>query len=110
MGLLDQLWDDTVAGPRPDSGLGKLRNDDAQGRGLEEAAPERQDGRRRRRRPRHAEEPHRLRLGGDQLAGPVNDSQLKGGSEHKGHVHPLSEVLTMVFLCFVYVKITPTFL
>ncbi|KAJ1289810.1 hypothetical protein BS78_02G193300 [Paspalum vaginatum] len=25
MGLLDQLWDDTVAGPRPDSGLGKLR-------------------------------------------------------------------------------------
>uniref|UniRef100_J3MXS7 Uncharacterized protein n=1 Tax=Oryza brachyantha TaxID=4533 RepID=J3MXS7_ORYBR len=26
MGLLDQLWDDTVAGPRPDSGLGKLRN------------------------------------------------------------------------------------
>jgi hypothetical protein len=36
---------------------------DAQGRRLEEAAPERQDGRRRRRRrPRHAEEPHRLRL------------------------------------------------
>uniref|UniRef100_A0A0E0LVI3 Uncharacterized protein n=1 Tax=Oryza punctata TaxID=4537 RepID=A0A0E0LVI3_ORYPU len=26
MGLLDQLWDETVAGPRPDSGLGKLRN------------------------------------------------------------------------------------
>jgi hypothetical protein len=25
MGLLDQLWDDTVAGPRPDHGLGKLR-------------------------------------------------------------------------------------
>uniref|UniRef100_A0A0E0D3E5 Uncharacterized protein n=1 Tax=Oryza meridionalis TaxID=40149 RepID=A0A0E0D3E5_9ORYZ len=25
MGLLDQLWDETVAGPRPDSGLGKLR-------------------------------------------------------------------------------------
>ncbi|XP_024191590.1 dormancy-associated protein homolog 3 isoform X2 [Rosa chinensis] len=25
MGLLDQLWDDTVAGPRPDIGLGKLR-------------------------------------------------------------------------------------
>uniref|UniRef100_A0A0A9D4K9 Auxin-repressed protein n=1 Tax=Arundo donax TaxID=35708 RepID=A0A0A9D4K9_ARUDO len=25
MGLLDQLWDDTVAGPRPDSGLGRLR-------------------------------------------------------------------------------------
>ena len=25
MSLLDQLWDDTVAGPRPDSGLGKLR-------------------------------------------------------------------------------------
>ncbi|KAI9084771.1 hypothetical protein K1719_033177 [Acacia pycnantha] len=25
MGLLDQLWDDTVAGPRPDNGLGKLR-------------------------------------------------------------------------------------
>nr|CAB3457143.1 unnamed protein product [Digitaria exilis] len=25
MGLLDHLWDDTVAGPRPDSGLGKLR-------------------------------------------------------------------------------------
>ncbi|CAD6219092.1 unnamed protein product [Miscanthus lutarioriparius] len=25
MGLLDQLWDDTVAGPCPDSGLGKLR-------------------------------------------------------------------------------------
>ncbi|KAK6139439.1 hypothetical protein DH2020_026825 [Rehmannia glutinosa] len=25
MGLLDQLWDDTLAGPRPDSGLGKLR-------------------------------------------------------------------------------------
>ncbi|KAM7273554.1 hypothetical protein ACFE04_028218 [Oxalis oulophora] len=25
MGLLDQLWDDTVAGPRPDYGLGKLR-------------------------------------------------------------------------------------
>ncbi|KAK4402169.1 Dormancy-associated protein3 [Sesamum angolense] len=25
MGLLDQLWDDTLAGPLPDSGLGKLR-------------------------------------------------------------------------------------
>ncbi|KAF7058893.1 hypothetical protein CFC21_065867 [Triticum aestivum] len=25
MGLLDQLWDDTVAGPRPDHGLGRLR-------------------------------------------------------------------------------------
>ncbi|CAN6581903.1 unnamed protein product [Malus baccata var. baccata] len=25
MGLLDQLWDDTLAGPQPDSGLGKLR-------------------------------------------------------------------------------------
>ncbi|XP_040383202.1 dormancy-associated protein homolog 3 [Oryza brachyantha] len=25
MGLLDQLWDETVAGPLPDSGLGKLR-------------------------------------------------------------------------------------
>ncbi|CAH1450807.1 dormancy-associated protein homolog 3 isoform X3 [Lactuca sativa] len=25
MSLLDQLWDDTVAGPRPDKGLGKLR-------------------------------------------------------------------------------------
>ncbi|CAK7340632.1 unnamed protein product [Dovyalis caffra] len=25
MSLLDQLWDDTVAGPLPDSGLGKLR-------------------------------------------------------------------------------------
>ncbi|KAL4034566.1 hypothetical protein IC575_003219 [Cucumis melo] len=25
MGLLDQLWDDTLAGPTPDSGLGKLR-------------------------------------------------------------------------------------
>ncbi|XP_073525864.1 uncharacterized protein [Phyllobates terribilis] len=25
MGLLEKLWDDTVAGPRPDSGLGKLR-------------------------------------------------------------------------------------
>jgi hypothetical protein len=25
MGLLDQLWDETVAGPRPDSGLGRLR-------------------------------------------------------------------------------------
>ncbi|XP_058738530.1 dormancy-associated protein homolog 3-like isoform X1 [Vicia villosa] len=25
MGLLDQLWDDTVAGPRPENGLGKLR-------------------------------------------------------------------------------------
>ncbi|CAH8256732.1 unnamed protein product [Arabidopsis lyrata] len=25
MGLLDHLWDDTVAGPRPENGLGKLR-------------------------------------------------------------------------------------
>ncbi|KAL3750086.1 hypothetical protein ACJRO7_011120 [Eucalyptus globulus] len=25
MGLLDHLWDETVAGPTPDSGLGKLR-------------------------------------------------------------------------------------
>ncbi|KAI4295187.1 hypothetical protein MLD38_040566 [Melastoma candidum] len=25
MSLLDQLWDDTVAGPRPDNGLGRLR-------------------------------------------------------------------------------------
>ncbi|MED6221348.1 hypothetical protein PIB30_053603 [Stylosanthes scabra] len=25
MGLLDHLWDDTVAGPPPDNGLGKLR-------------------------------------------------------------------------------------
>ncbi|CAN6467703.1 unnamed protein product [Victoria cruziana] len=25
MGLLDQLWDETVAGPRPESGLSKLR-------------------------------------------------------------------------------------
>ncbi|XP_026434718.1 dormancy-associated protein homolog 3-like isoform X2 [Papaver somniferum] len=25
MGLLDQLWDDTVAGPTPETGLGKLR-------------------------------------------------------------------------------------
>ncbi|KAI3676015.1 hypothetical protein L1987_85611 [Smallanthus sonchifolius] len=25
MSLLDQLWDDTLAGPRPDKGLGKLR-------------------------------------------------------------------------------------
>ncbi|KAJ6414036.1 hypothetical protein OIU84_006784 [Salix udensis] len=25
MSLLDQLWDDTVAGPLPESGLGKLR-------------------------------------------------------------------------------------
>ncbi|KAL5229747.1 hypothetical protein ABZP36_028523 [Zizania latifolia] len=25
MGLLDQLWDETVAGPWPDAGLGKLR-------------------------------------------------------------------------------------
>jgi hypothetical protein len=25
MGLLDQLWDDTVAGPRPDTGLSRLR-------------------------------------------------------------------------------------
>jgi hypothetical protein len=25
MGLLDKLWDDTLAGPQPDNGLGKLR-------------------------------------------------------------------------------------
>ncbi|KAL7239512.1 hypothetical protein ACSBR2_005412 [Camellia fascicularis] len=25
MSLLDQLWDDTVAGPRPETGLGRLR-------------------------------------------------------------------------------------
>lgn len=25
MGLLDKLWDETLAGPPPDSGLGKLR-------------------------------------------------------------------------------------
>ncbi|KAK9084254.1 hypothetical protein Scep_030725 [Stephania cephalantha] len=25
MSLLDKLWDDTVAGPQPDSGLGRLR-------------------------------------------------------------------------------------
>ncbi|KAJ3683695.1 hypothetical protein LUZ60_013922 [Juncus effusus] len=25
MGLLDKLWDDTVAGPRPDTGLSRLR-------------------------------------------------------------------------------------
>ncbi|CAD6203592.1 unnamed protein product [Miscanthus lutarioriparius] len=25
MGLLDKLWDDTFAGPRPDTGLGRLR-------------------------------------------------------------------------------------
>ncbi|XP_059648474.1 dormancy-associated protein homolog 3-like [Cornus florida] len=25
MSLLDQMWDDTVAGPRPENGLGKLR-------------------------------------------------------------------------------------
>ncbi|CAK8544612.1 unnamed protein product [Lathyrus sativus] len=29
MGLLDQLWDDTVAGPRPENGLGKLRKHNA---------------------------------------------------------------------------------
>eukprot|EP00262_Sarcandra_glabra_P004233 TRINITY_DN1519_c0_g3_i1.p1 TRINITY_DN1519_c0_g3~~TRINITY_DN1519_c0_g3_i1.p1 ORF type:complete len:142 (-),score=1.75 TRINITY_DN1519_c0_g3_i1:151-576(-) len=28
MGLFDKLWDDTVAGPRPESGLGKLRKFD----------------------------------------------------------------------------------
>ncbi|KAK1370717.1 dormancy-associated protein-like [Heracleum sosnowskyi] len=31
MSLLDQLWDDTVAGPRPDSGLGKLRKQSSLG-------------------------------------------------------------------------------
>ena len=25
MGLLDKLWDDTLAGPQPETGLGKLR-------------------------------------------------------------------------------------
>ena len=25
MGLLDKLWDDTLAGPRPETGLGRLR-------------------------------------------------------------------------------------
>jgi len=25
MGLLDKLWDETLAGPRPENGLGKLR-------------------------------------------------------------------------------------
>ncbi|KAH0470264.1 hypothetical protein IEQ34_001822 [Dendrobium chrysotoxum] len=25
MGLLDKLWDDTLAGPQPDTGLGRLR-------------------------------------------------------------------------------------
>ncbi|PKA57691.1 Auxin-repressed 12.5 kDa protein [Apostasia shenzhenica] len=25
MGLLEKLWDDTVAGPRPETGLGRLR-------------------------------------------------------------------------------------
>ncbi len=29
MGLLDNLWDDTMAGPRPESGLGKLRKYDS---------------------------------------------------------------------------------
>ncbi|KAK4750939.1 hypothetical protein SAY87_004421 [Trapa incisa] len=29
MGLLDQLWDDTIAGPRPENGLGKLRKHSA---------------------------------------------------------------------------------
>ncbi|XP_042989738.1 dormancy-associated protein homolog 3-like isoform X2 [Carya illinoinensis] len=29
MGLLDQLWDDIIAGPRPDKGLGKLRKHSA---------------------------------------------------------------------------------
>jgi hypothetical protein len=29
MGLLDKLWDDTVAGPRPDTGLGRLRKQPA---------------------------------------------------------------------------------
>ncbi|KAL5783873.1 hypothetical protein ACOSP7_008902 [Xanthoceras sorbifolium] len=31
MSLLDQLWDDTVAGPRPESGLGKLRKQSSLG-------------------------------------------------------------------------------
>ena len=31
MGLLDQLWDDTVAGPRPENGLGKLRKQSSLG-------------------------------------------------------------------------------
>ncbi|OVA12357.1 Dormancyauxin associated [Macleaya cordata] len=29
MSLLDKLWDDTVAGPRPERGLGKLRRSDS---------------------------------------------------------------------------------
>ncbi|XP_024530998.1 auxin-repressed 12.5 kDa protein [Selaginella moellendorffii] len=29
MGLLDKLWDDVVAGPQPDRGLGMLRNKNA---------------------------------------------------------------------------------
>ncbi|XP_010259525.1 PREDICTED: dormancy-associated protein homolog 3-like [Nelumbo nucifera] len=29
MGLLDKLWDDTLAGPLPDNGLGKLRKPSA---------------------------------------------------------------------------------
>ncbi len=33
MSLLDQLWDDTVAGPRPDTGLGKLRKQSSFGFG-----------------------------------------------------------------------------
>ncbi|ONM04341.1 Dormancy-associated protein homolog 3 [Zea mays] len=71
MGLLDQLWDETVAGPRPDSGLGKLRNYPAQGGRLEEVPPENQ-GLRRAGAGRRAQEPHRLRLGGDQLVGPLS--------------------------------------
>ncbi|KAK8588925.1 hypothetical protein V6N13_087819 [Hibiscus sabdariffa] len=27
MGFLDQLWDDTIAGPPPENGLGKLRSE-----------------------------------------------------------------------------------
>ncbi|BAF23869.1 Os08g0453200 [Oryza sativa Japonica Group] len=84
MGLLDQLWDETVAGPRPDSGLGKLRNYYAQGGQLEEASPETQDGHRRRaggRRRRRAEKPHRLRLGGHQFVGPMNYSAIQRGEK-----------------------------
>ncbi|RWW84932.1 hypothetical protein BHE74_00006459, partial [Ensete ventricosum] len=31
MGLLDQLWDDTIAGPRPETGLGRLRKQSSSG-------------------------------------------------------------------------------
>ncbi|VAI69819.1 unnamed protein product [Triticum turgidum subsp. durum] len=123
MGLLDQLWDETVAGPRPDHGFSKLRKYSsfspsspaaadvapavtrsitiarppslslpsgesssvpstpasapdspfAAGR-LEGVPPEIQDGQRRRRPgrgDRRAQEPNRVRLGGDQFIGPI---------------------------------------